>query len=322
MMDRAFFDIFEGWPEKKIVEKLLCAGDDELLEKASQIAEDRKRDCKAENESEKFVSAIRLLRHLQNRRLFKQLISFGPREVTGEHECAPGLAAGRQKCISLVLQGRFVNPDTGEWEPEKEGYDFKTGARNRAQLMRGLERDFHLPDGSLAIYLVQVAPKIAEVNVAVDDVVKPFNIHPMDTRGGLSGGHLTAQITRFVGMWKLHFFIAENAKKELLRNEKYGKGFFLRDLVIAIKNHVKDFRDPDPERLYISMRGLASDVCERMKRAGKNSVQMKEEPARNVARHGRGVHTAVREDECPSRGLWLRDFIDGLYNSISTNYGR
>lgn len=310
MMDRAFFDIFEGWPEDRIVGEVLCASDDELLERGVQVARDRMKRCEVakENERKKFESAIRLLRHIQSRRLFKHLISFGPHEVTGEQGCELGVAAGRQKCISLVLQGRFVDPETGRWEG-KVGYDPKTGACNRAKMMGVLEREFGLDQGSLAMYLVQVAPKIAEVNVAVDGVIKPFNVHPTD----LSGGHLKAQITRFVGMWKIHFFIDENAKTELKDNEDNARGeFFLSDLVQAIRYRVTLFRDHD--RLSDLMLGLATRIRKRMSIAGHNRVREKEEPLESVPRHDKMAGgAAVQEDECPSHAPSLRSFIDGVY---------
>src|SRR5205823_3743550 len=98
--------------------------------------------------------------------------------------------------------------------------DGSDAALNREAALRRVERDFGLPLGSLAMYCPEskMNRKIAEVKLYVEGGVMPFSlldrpdaqVRTEDTEkwgpkptGPLSGGHLEAQLERFVRLWRV-----------------------------------------------------------------------------------------------------------------------
>jgi HD superfamily phosphohydrolase len=128
--------------------------------------------------------------------------------------------------VDLMERKIFVELDTCFHE-EKPG-DFskrvenlygrgKEAARNRWRALRGLEEDFQLKRGSLAMYCPtrDMNAKIPEVKIYCNGDVQPFNKYEQENDNILSGGHLHAQEMRFHRLWRIHFFISEEERERV-----------------------------------------------------------------------------------------------------------
>ena len=69
------------------------------------------------------------------------------------------------------------------------------------------------------VSLTNVRPKIAQVEVYVNEKISKFNKYEENcekrNRQGLSGGHLKAQIKRFEDLWRLDFFMEQKLYEEM-----------------------------------------------------------------------------------------------------------
>lgn len=214
MLDRAFSEMWGANPSERkltspqLVNKVLWWSDDQLVDASLQEIETARMTA-SRTEKERLALAERLFESLKYRRLFKELKTWTVVELGNE--------------TKTHVRSRYSGAE---------------GAERRIQALRMLESDFGLTAGSLAMYCVEVKPKIAQVSILVKDAILTF--HEYEQRHGdiLSGGHLRAQLERFDRLWRVHFFIDRDAREEL-RDEK-----LLQLLTSAIESLV--LRD-DPE---------------------------------------------------------------------------
>jgi hypothetical protein len=94
------------------------------------------------------------------------------------------------------------------------------GGYHRTVVARELEQIFRMRPGTIAIYCAEIKPKLAEVQIAIDDNVEAFEKYERENDERLSGGHLRAQIDRFEKLWRIHFYIDNEASDKLLKEEK------------------------------------------------------------------------------------------------------
>lgn len=172
MLDRALYELWKDKQEDELIEQILTLSDDQLLDVARR------------QESVNAVAA-KLLDKLRHRKIYS---------VLATHDVWK-LNAAEREFVEDFYAG-----------PTREG---PSAAQNRAITARYLEADFELPEGSIAIYCSRVKAKLADVTVAIDDHILPFQEYEEDDRNQnrLSGGHLKAQINRFQNLMKFHVFL-------------------------------------------------------------------------------------------------------------------
>lgn len=132
--------------------------------------------------------------------------------------------------------------------------DENAAPKNRAVAMRLLEKDFGLESGSVAMYCptAEMNAKIAQVKIAVDDQVEIFSKYEENHMHRLSGGHLDAQLKRFLRLWRVHFFISKSALEQL-REKNHLLPKCLRDAVEKlVLGHLRANDDPFEESLAIA----------------------------------------------------------------------
>ena len=192
MLDRAFFELWEGKGGKELVNDILMCSDEELVEHAFSFS--KQYETKVGAMKRRGNISRKILQKLMSRNLYTDLVTVDSQNVTPE----------RRKWI----QDTFG-----------QGNNSEIGAKNRSETVRQLEIDFDLDPGSLAIYCTEIKPKIAYVRIAVGSEVATFHDYEIENeREGkilLSGGHLKAQVERFVRLWRIHFFIDREQKVAL-----------------------------------------------------------------------------------------------------------
>jgi HD superfamily phosphohydrolase len=180
MLERAVAEIAEYAGDRRsiwidaLVEASLELTDEQMLEHLSSLATHAS-DAAAKGPARHLKAAADITRNLRVRHLYKQLY-VSPASHLGKH------ASEVQRLYGLG------------------------GAKNRLAVLRRLERDFDLPVGSLAMYCPpsSMNPKIAEVQILVDDTVISLDSHEQrEPDAGLTGGHLKAQKRRFERLWRV-----------------------------------------------------------------------------------------------------------------------
>jgi hypothetical protein len=100
------------------------------------------------------------------------------------------------------------------------------GARRRLSDCRSLERDFHLPAGSVVLYCPARAPhaKIAEVQVLVhEQVLKLADLEgPESPDQTLTAGLMQAQLLRFNRLWRVQVSVSKAAKQQLATEQTFA----------------------------------------------------------------------------------------------------
>jgi hypothetical protein len=191
MLDRALFELWEGEnDEDNIINAVLNLSDEQLIDQSIAIAEGRI------NSDDRVIGlrarvAIQTLNRIKHRNLFTELKTWG----------VDNIAKTLHEPIRKTFGAASATP--------------KAAAAARTHALRELESDFKLVPGSLAMYCTEMKPKIAEVSIAVEGVIKTLADYEHDEDDPLSGGHLGAQIRRFKRLWRVHFFIERNEKKRL-----------------------------------------------------------------------------------------------------------
>jgi HD superfamily phosphohydrolase len=173
VLERAVQELRESMPAKErqswietLPKRLLDYSDLGVIKTLMRVAEERK--C---------TPATLCLTSLLNRRIYKAVYTTFHSE--------------RRASVAFKLQQLYSSaPDA----PQK-----------RLDALRLLEKDFHLPTGSVAMYCPTrgMNAKIAEVSIHMDGVMQTFKDWDA-SEASLGGGHLGAQIVRFTRLWRVH----------------------------------------------------------------------------------------------------------------------
>jgi HD superfamily phosphohydrolase len=191
MLDRALFELWdEENDEDKIIEAVLTLSDEQLIDDSIRIAKNKGESSDRSAQLKAKVAAQNLNR-IKHRNLFAELKTWG----------VDNIAKNLREQIRNTYGAASLVP--------------KNAAAARTQALRELETDFKMAPGSLAMYCTEMKPKIAEVSISVEGVIKTLADYEDDEDDPLSGGHLGAQIKRFKRLWRVHFFIERNEKKRL-----------------------------------------------------------------------------------------------------------
>lgn len=147
-----------------------------------------------------------LLRGIRLRRLHKLLRAWHPGDLRHADR------------VQVDFGGDVVSVASHDRETKKDSA--ARAARNRLALARGLETDFGLPAGSVAVYCPpsRMNTKVADVKVLVDGEVRTLDEHEQSHSDGLTGGHLRAQKERFRRLWRFHVAISGEARQQLERD--------------------------------------------------------------------------------------------------------
>ena len=123
-------------------------------------------------------SALRPIRGLLHRQLYQEIAVFPYREITPETH------------VQYLRDHYCISNDS---------------VTRRLAVLRELESDYKLPEGSLAMYCPTAAmnAKIPKVRILVDDSVKTYEKWDRDFETALDGGHIHAQLKRFERMWRI-----------------------------------------------------------------------------------------------------------------------
>jgi HD superfamily phosphohydrolase len=225
MLGRAMFELWAGekpWPQ------LLDRSDEQLIDytisearrrrgdwrkqlKANELPEKERQEIEAR--IKRSETAEELLVRLRARKLYKAFYTERHWSITSTQ---------KQKLTQLFA------PD---------GDDKSSGAKARTYAASLLEETFELPLGSVVVSLANVRPKIAEVEIRVNDKITQFNEFEQacdeSDRPGLSGGHLKAQVKRFGDLWRLDFFMEQKLHNDL-KNSRNGVLELMKDAIDQI----------------------------------------------------------------------------------------
>lgn len=183
MLDRALYELYRGKQgTQEELERMILPYSDEQL-----ISQSRK-------DSSQNRAASEILSKLEKRQLYKTIVAYGYDEIPHD----------------------LVRKIQRTYSSDKENREQAT--KNRATILKLLEQDFMLPEGSLAMHCPtgKMNVKIAKVCISVnDDAIDEFWKYEKNTSNHLSGGHLDAQIKRFERLWKIYFFISKDAAKNI-----------------------------------------------------------------------------------------------------------
>lgn len=203
MLGRALHELWEGEDHSR---DLLHLGDEQLIEfalyraRAASVTSTEGLEGAALAAAERKVNqgavAAYILLRLRARRLFKAFYTERHWTLT---------SAEKRRLINLFT------PDD-----DNEG----CGAANRTYAARLLEDNFGLDAGSIVVSCVNVKPKIAQVEVRVNNEISKFNDYEETEEKGLSGGHLKAQEKRFGDLWRLDFFLEPEQYEKLKRESR------------------------------------------------------------------------------------------------------
>jgi hypothetical protein len=240
MLDRALYELWSGKTEEELVSKVLHLTDDELLDvaiKETDIGVD-------EAGLGRIAVAKKLLSDLKSRKLYKHLATFDRWNLAGIQ------AERAERTYSDHTQTR--------------------AAFNRAETARNIEADFELPPGSVVMYCAEVRAKLAQVSIAIDDKIQPFDEYEKDATRKLSGGHLEAQVNRFKGLWKVRFYIDRDIKARLGEKKE-------ADLVDALKQVVLGTETGGAMRRVVQR--FAQTYAAEEQAKGRNNVRYVENPS-------------------------------------------
>ncbi len=184
MLDRALFELWGEVAPPDLESILLPLSDEEMIQKCIELAGQQK--------EPRHRIAEKILRALDRRELYGHLSTRFYDEVPGD--------------LRPRVQKKFGKSD---------GFP-NLAPSERAKVLRVLEADFQLPEGSVVMYCPTAGmnAKIAEVQIAVGDEVAKFSDYERGHGEQLAGGHLEAQQRRFHRLWRVHFFIDRTAKDE------------------------------------------------------------------------------------------------------------
>jgi HD superfamily phosphohydrolase len=221
MLDRALHALW-GNDSSSVERTLFPLSDEQLVSTCKEVAIQKKNQAAAD-----------LLKKLETRHLYKAFdtLFYGDRHSIDMDR------------IKLLYAGVVA---TGEHHSEL----VRRAAANRSAAAAALERDFGLPEGSIAIYCpAKVNAKIAQVRIAIEDQIAKFNEYEQRHQNHLSGGHLDAQLKRFEYLWRVHIFIDPEVKESL-----GAMATLLRD---AVRRLVFGFKDVTGEAPDVAARHLA-----------------------------------------------------------------
>jgi HD superfamily phosphohydrolase len=205
MLGRALFELWEG---ENLWKDLLDRSDEQLIDYALACARaligyapppDAPQDQKDANseKAKKAVVAQEILLRLRSRHLYKAFYTERHWSLTGDQ---------KEDLIKMFA------PD---------GDNTAIGAENRTFAARLLEEMFELPGGTIVVSCTNVRPKIAQVEIRVNQRIRKFNEYEQrqerKRKPGLSGGHLPAQEKRFEDLWRLDFFMEAKSYEMLKR---------------------------------------------------------------------------------------------------------
>ena len=113
-------------------------------------------------------------------------------------------------------------------------------AKRRLESLRVLEKDFDAYPGAFALYIVPfgIGEKLAKVRVLYRDNVYPLSELEDSSHNEISGGHLSAQLKRFRGLWRATLFAAPEVHARLKAAgllDDLGEVF--RDAVLGISKY-------------------------------------------------------------------------------------
>jgi hypothetical protein len=169
-----------------------------------------------------------------------------------------------------------------------------------------------LPAGSIVISLTDVKPKIAQVQIRVNDETDAFANYEermvRDGRRGLSGGHLEAQIQRFSDMWRCDFFV-DKATLAKLEEEAPHKVLLLRAAIkdLYVSPHL-DAADAD-----WAMHRLAQSYVSYENQNGRNNIRLQQKAQLLAARGDPSVASERNLERHPQGPRAMRTFwtVDG-----------
>lgn len=272
MLGRALHELWSGADTATLPNRVLNLSDEELLEHALQEASGR------EPTTESIQAARFLLSRLKSRKFHRAF-------HTIRHWDLP---AGQKRRLTELFA------PTGARAAE--------GANNRRAAAWELEQDFELPPGSVIISLTHVRPKIAEVQIRVNNEVETFaryekRMEAEDLRG-LSGGHLEAQIQRFSDLWRCDFFVDKDVLQKMQKEAPHRLQLLraaIRELYVA--------PSLTAEEADFAMERLAQSYVANENQAGRNDIRMarrdlvaargdpKVAGGRSITRHPEGART-------------------------------
>lgn len=259
MLGRALYELWAKEDTAALPKILLGLSDEELVEYALKKAVDA-----VEAGEQAAIAARNLLSHLKSRKLYRALHT-----IRG-----------------WDLQGGQRGKLTRLFSPQNDSRGI--GAGNRSSAARQLELDFELPLGSIVISLTDVKPKIAEVQIRVNDETDAFASYEKrmvkEHQRGLSGGHLDAQIQRFSDMWRCDFFIDKDELTKLEKSTPHKITLLqaaIRDLYVSPYGGLAEAE--------AAMQRLAQSYVTFENQAGRNSIKMQEKHTLVAARGDPGV---------------------------------
>ncbi|PWV97556.1 HD superfamily phosphohydrolase [Hoeflea marina] len=279
MLGRAFFELWGTDSSEKLLERVIDLSDDQLLDYALDECSPTQNNIDEYYETRSKITAKSILHKLKNRRLQKEFVSYESRKLLDAKKA--GLA-------------------------ERFGvHGSKKSSINRYTVARDIELDFELPAGSISIYCTEVKPKIADVNIEVDGEVARFSEYEsgknkMSTKDSLTGGHLSAQIKRFSGLWKIQFFIDLDVKENMDPKDLRRIDRFIKEVVTSVGS--------PPAHVSERCRSLARDFVDAKAKLGDNNIKFVDN-ADDEELAARLIADVGPEPRYPNGVLCLRNFF-------------
>ena len=199
MLERLVAEIADAtndnkWFAKQLDQLLECT-DEEMVDLLVRLGQDVAKAAKGDR-GPRLRRVLYLGRSLRYRQLHKQVVAF--------------------KSFELPKSLTFVRKSLGGVQ----------GADNRLATCRSLERDFHLPPGSVVVYCPAQAPhaKIARVQALIHERVDPLSV--LEDEGNdpaMTSGLLHAQQKRFDRLWRIQVSISPRGASAIV-----GSAYFVR----------------------------------------------------------------------------------------------
>jgi HD superfamily phosphohydrolase len=283
MLGRALYELWANADPAELPKLLLGLSDEELIEFGLAKAIE-----KVSEGDQSAIGARNLLSRLKARKLYRAFHTIRRWDLQGGQ---------RAKLTQL-------------FSPKSDAQGL--GAKNRSNAASQFERDFELPVGSIVISLTDVKPKIAQVQIRVNNETDAFASYEerMVREGGrgLSGGHLEAQIQRFSDMWRCDFFV-DKATLIKLEEEAPHKIVLLRAAIrdLYVSPHV------DPAEADWAMQRLAQSYVSNENQRGRNNIRLQEKHQLLAARGDPSVAESLGELERHPQGpramrtFWMVD---------------
>ena len=212
MLDRALYELWGEVDKDQLIKKIINRSDEELISFAIQEA----LEIAKVGDPRSALTAKRILECIQNRWLYNVLF-------TRFHD---DLAADVRHKVNLTY-GRL-------WDDKNDIKVRRSAPKNRYIVLRALENDFSLEEGSLAMYCptgLGMNHKIAEVKIAFGEEVESFNKYEEDHQNVLSGGHLQAQLHRYCRLWRI--VVVVDPRIPLSQEKKYLLRLAIEKLVLG-----------------------------------------------------------------------------------------